>query len=94
MSIRIYSPEGVAVPPPHVAAEPMPALSGCRIGLLDNGKPNAALLLTALADRVAARTGARVEIVTEKSTAATPAPPGVLEELANRVDVVLTGSAD
>jgi hypothetical protein len=94
MSIRIYSPEGVAVPSPHGAAEPVAALSGARIGLLDNGKPNAALLLTALADRVAARTGARIEIVTAKSTAATPAEPGVLEELATRADVVLTGSAD
>jgi hypothetical protein len=94
MSIRIYSPEGVTVPSRRVAAEPVAALSGLHIGLLGNGKPNAALLLTALADRVAARTGAQVEVVREKGTAATPAEPGVLEELAARADVVLTGSAD
>jgi hypothetical protein len=68
-----------------------------RIGVLDNGKPNARLLMTRAAEQLAVRTGASLTIVTDKgpgANAATPCTPAVLEHLSKEVDLVLTGSAD
>jgi hypothetical protein len=90
--VRIVSPEGrVHVPPAPLA--PSPELVGCRIAVLDNGKPNAALLLTEIARRVAARTDAELSLVVAKGTAATPAEPEILQQL-EAADLVVTGSAD
>jgi hypothetical protein len=68
-----------------------------RIGVLDNGKPNARLLMTRTAEQLAMRTGASVVLITDKgpgANAATPCTPAVLEQLSKEVDLVLTGSAD
>ena len=95
--MKIYAPDGaVGTTPRSLAAAPA-VLTGLRIGVLDNGKPNARLLLTRAAEKVAARTGARVTVVTAKGpgrNAATPASDDVIDALARDVDVVLTGSAD
>jgi hypothetical protein len=68
-------------------------LAGKRIAVLDNGKPNAALLMTEIAQRLAARTAAEVALVVAKGTAATPAEPEILQQL-EAADLVVTGSAD
>jgi hypothetical protein len=92
--VRILSPEGrIGVAPHQLAPLPGP-LSALRLGVLDNGKPNARLLLTRMAERLGQRTGSQLAVVTGKGTAATPAEADVLERLAKDVDVVLTGSAD
>ena len=95
--MRIYAPDGnVGKAPLSLAASPA-VLTGLRIGVLDNGKPNARLLLTRAAERVAARTGATVTVVIGKGgehNAATAASDDVIDGLARDVDVVLTGSAD
>ena len=97
MSVRIHVPDGeVGVPPARLATSPA-VLANLRIGVLDNAKPNARLLMARAAEQVAARTGARVGLVTDKgpgANAATPCTPQVLEQLAKEVDLVLTGSAD
>ena len=90
--MRIYAPEGVAGPPATSLAPAEPVLAGRRIGILDNSKPNAGLLLGRVAERLAARTGASVEVV-ERKNAALPAPDDLLARLAE-AEVVLTGSAD
>jgi hypothetical protein len=90
---RIWSPEGTTVTASAPLAQTAGALAGRRIGVLDNGKPNARLLLTELAERLAARTSAEVALVTAKATAATPAEPEILRQL-EAADLVLTGSAD
>jgi hypothetical protein len=61
--------------------------------VLDNRKPNARLLLTTVAERLAARTDATVALVTAKATAAEPADPEILRQL-EAAHVVVTGSAD
>jgi hypothetical protein len=71
-----------------------PALSGIRLGVLDNRKPNARVLLVTLAERLAVRIGARLVLVTEKANAAVAGETAVLERLRREVDVVLTGSGD
>jgi hypothetical protein len=91
--MRLLSPEGEIAMAPAALTSPVRALAGRHIAVLDNGKPNARLLLTRIADRLAERTSAEVVLVTAKSTAATPAEPEILQQLA-AADVVVTGSAD
>ncbi|MYJ30697.1 MAG: hypothetical protein F4072_12235 [Acidimicrobiaceae bacterium] len=90
--MKIYAPDGAVGPSAASLAPPPPVLAGKRIGILDNSKPNAGLLLGRMAERLAARTGASVEVV-ERKNAALPAPDDLLARLAE-AEVVLTGSAD
>jgi hypothetical protein len=72
-------------------------LTGLRIGVLDNGKPNARLVMVRAASQLADRTGARVALVTDKGpnhNAATACSDEVLDRLTKEVDLVITGSAD
>ena len=90
--MKIYAPEGAVGPSAACLSPPEPVLAGKRIGILDNSKPNAGLLLDRLAEQLAARTGASVEVA-ERKNAALPAPDDMLARLAE-AEVVLTGSAD
>ena len=90
--MRIYTPVGAVGPSAACLAPPEPVLAGKRIGILDNTKPNAGLLLGRVAERLAARTGASVEVI-ERKNAALPATDDMLARLAE-AEVVLTGSAD
>ncbi|MEZ5244184.1 MAG: hypothetical protein R2707_03740 [Acidimicrobiales bacterium] len=91
--VKIYSPAGETGPAPVSLAPPLPLLAGARIGVLDNTKPNAGVLLNRMAIRLAERTGASVTLV-ETKNAALAAPDDVLERLSKEVELVLTGSAD
>ena len=89
----IHRPDGdVATPPAQRAPSPT-VLAGCRIGILDNRKPNADVLLEQLAMRLAERTGATV-VHTATKNAAIPCGDQVLDLLAEEVDVILTGTAE
>ena len=91
--MQIYAPDGrVGAQPASLASAPE-LLTGRRIGILQNGKPNADVLLGHLAERVAERTGASVAF-TESKNAAVACEDQVLERLTKEVQVVLTGSAD
>jgi hypothetical protein len=94
VAITIHSPEGRTAAVPRSLAAAPDALGGLRVAVLDNGKPNASLLLTGVAEGLAARAGTRVSLVVGKETAATPAAPALLEEIRSAADLVLTGSAD
>ncbi len=97
MTLHIYAPDGaVGKPPVHRAPSPA-VLTNLRIGVLDNAKPNARVLMVRAAEQIAARTGARLTLVTDKGpggNAATPCTPEVFDRLIEEVDLVLTGSAD
>ena len=68
--------------------------------MLDNGKPNAALVMTRAAETLAARTGATVTLVTKKgpqgrsANAAIPCAADIFERVVNEADIVITGAAD
>ena len=65
--------------------------------MLDNGKPNARLLLTRAAEGLAERIGGQLATITGKgaeANAATACTSQVLETLSKEVELVLTGSAD
>ena len=91
---RIHSPEGPLGTAPRALAASPAVLTGLRLGVLDNRKPNARLLLTTLAERVATRTGARLVLVAEKANAAVRGEAAVLARLRAEADVVLTGSGE
>jgi hypothetical protein len=90
----IYSPEGPPGTAPRRLAAVPGVLAGRRIAVLDNRKPNARLLLTLLAERLAERTGARVSLIAAKGNAAVRCEGDLLDRLRAEADVVLTGSGD
>jgi hypothetical protein len=95
--VEIYAPDGQIGRPTFSLAESPPVLTGLRIGVLENGKPNARFLMQRMAEQVAARTGSTVTLVTDKGpghNAATPCSDDVFALLAKEVDLVITGSAD
>ena len=71
-----------------------PSLRGRRIGVLDNSKPNAGVLLERVGALLAARGGARAVRAWSKPGASTGAAPAVIEEIAAAARVALTASAD
>ncbi len=93
MALLVHRLDGEVGPEPARLAPPVGSLAGRRIGVLDNRKPNADVVLGRLADVLAERTGATVAERREKN-AAIPCEDQVLEGLRREVAVVLTGSAD
>jgi len=98
--IMIYRPDGNPGRPP-VSLSPSPSsLSGLRLAVLDNGKPNSALVLTRLGATLSVRTGATVSLVTKKgpqgmsANAAIPCAPDVVRRVVDESDLVITGMAD
>ena len=91
--MKIYRPDGAIAQPPHVLTPGRRVLAGARIGVLDNRKPNAGLLMTTVAAQLAERAGTGSPLVLTKN-ASLPAPEEVIDQLQREVDLVLTGSAD
>lgn len=89
----IHTPEGGVGEIPAVGAASIPVLAGKKIGLLDNRKPNADIVLEHIAERLAARTGTKV-VRRDSKNAAIPCEDQVLEGIAKEVEIVLTGTAD
>jgi hypothetical protein len=74
---------------------PRPAsLQGAVIGVLDNSKPNARVLLEGVARVLAAKLGARDVRVWRKPGASVGATAAVLDEIAAQCGAVLPASAD
>jgi hypothetical protein len=67
-------------------------LRGRRAGILDNGKANAGLLMSAIVERLRVTHGVS-EVVKRQKPVAGPPSPEVLADL-SRCDFVLVGSAD
>ena len=91
--VLIHTPEGRVGEIPATGAALIPVLKGKRIGLLDNRKPNANVVLEHIAARLAARTGTEV-VRRDDKNAAIPCDDQVLEGIAKEVEIVLTGTAD
>src|SRR5687768_8861233 len=100
MTVQIYLPDSAPGPETAALAASPASLTGKRIAVLDNGKPNAATVMTRAAETLAARTGAEVSLVTKKgpqgmsANAAIPVADDIFERLLAEADVVITGAAD
>jgi Fe-S cluster biogenesis protein NfuA len=98
--IRIYRPEGDAKDTPFALTVPLASLAGRRIAVLDNGKPNAAFVMTRAAQYLAERTGATLALLVKKgpggrsANAAIPCAPDVFAQVLEAADIVITGAAD
>ncbi len=94
MSPKIHSPEGRTGEAAGALAPSPEVLAGLRIAVLDNGKPGARLLMGTLAEQLGERSGAQLAGVFCKGSAATPCEEELLAELAERADLIVTGTAD
>lgn len=97
MTNAILDPTGLSTheAPAGLVLAARPAnLSGAKIGLLENGKQNARLLLEDVADILRDRYGAGEITVLRKEVFSQPAPPELVDELSARSDVVVIGVGD
>lgn len=69
-------------------------LAGARIGLLENGKQNASLFLTEVADILRERYGAGEARLRRKENFAQPAPQELIDQLSSESDLVVIGIGD
>jgi len=88
----VLVPTGIATPALAPLARRPPSLDGRLIGVLDNSKPNAGVLLDRLAELLVERTRA-AGVRRWRKPGASRAAANV-DEIAATVDVLLTGSAD
>jgi hypothetical protein len=85
-----------AAPPPAFELAPRrTALAGLRVGLMNNTKHNAELLLAEIGELlVAEHAGVSVTVAQTKPNFAAPAPADLVEEYRRECDVVITGVGD
>jgi hypothetical protein len=69
-------------------------LGGVTVGLLENGKQNASLFLTEVADVLRERYGAGAAKMRRKENFAAPAPPELIDALSAESDLVVIGIGD
>ena len=91
--IEIYAPEGRVATAGEDLAASVGQLAGKRLGILDNTKPNAGILLQRMAAHLTERGGCDLALI-ETKNAALAAPDQVMGRLTKEVELVLTGSAD
>jgi hypothetical protein len=92
--MEILDPVGSASTASRTPAPRPATLAGTVIGVLDNSKPNARVLLEAVARAPAQTVGARDVKVWGKPGASIGATTAVLDEIAAQCGAVLTASAD
>ena len=90
--LSLLSPLGTTAGDVKPLARRRGNLRGVRVGILDNSKPNAEVLLTRVAELLVERAGAGPVTLWRKLGASRPAT--VIDEVVAGSDVVLTGSAD
>jgi hypothetical protein len=90
--MKVWSPLGARATEAKTLARRRGTLRGARIGVLDNSKPNADVLLDRVAALLVEQHGAASVRTWQKPGSSKPAV--MIEEIAAQVDVVLTGSAD
>ena len=92
--MQLYDPTA-SVPDRNLARAPaLPDLFGKRIGVLHNNKLNAPLMLTAIADLFVEHHGCSIVPLYDKTNASAPAPSETLEDMAQKVDFMITGLGD
>ena len=92
--IRVLSPVGT-VRHETLAVPALPvSLAGRTVGFLDNTKHNFDRLADEIGTILRERHGVKAVIRRRKANAATPADPGLVDELAKSCDLVFAGSAD
>ena len=97
MTSAILDPTGLSGKTTNVGLTlaPRPGeLTGARVGLLENGKQNASLFLTEVADILRERYGAGEARLRRKENFAQPAPAELIDLLSAESDLVVIGIGD
>ncbi len=92
--MRLYDPTSSKTQRHLLRAPALGDLQGKTIGILENGKLNAELMLREVAVLFEARQGCTVRAVYSKSNASAPAPAETLAKAVREVDFLITGLGD
>jgi hypothetical protein len=92
-TIKVYDPTAVSSVRGATLAPRLTDLRGKVVGVLDNGKANAGVLMTQVAEELKSRYGVR-DVVLRTKPVAGPASPETVRVLKEQTDFVLVGSAD
>lgn len=92
MKIELHNPTS-AGPAPQGTPEEFPEVRESVVGVLENGKQHAKLLMEEIAKDLGVRYGV-IHGMTRHKPVSTPADPMILDEMATSVDWALVGSAD
>lgn len=91
---QVLDPRVEPIPQRAIIAPRPSSLDGVSIGLLANGKKNSTELLAIIYEVLADRYNFNVVIAKNKGNASRPCPEDLLDELAERCDVVVTSTGD
>lgn len=92
--IQIYDPTAPGLARPAPIRRSLSDLTGAVVGFIDNSKPNFNFLADDIGAVLVAKYGVASVIKRAKEGASMPAPDEVIAEMADRCDVVVTGSGD
>ena len=92
--LQILDPTVQPIPASAVISHRPETLDGTVVGLLSNSKRNADVLLGMVHEILADRFEFKDVIARDKGNASRPCPTDLLEELAERCDLVITASGD
>jgi hypothetical protein len=93
-TIQVLDPAGAVQPRAALQLTAIASLAGRRVAVLDNAKPNFQRLATLAAERLCAEQGMTGVAHFRKENPSVGAEQALLDEIARRADLVLTGSAD
>ena len=92
--LEVLDPTVEPLPAEGVVADRPTTLDGLTLGLLANGKLNSVEMLTAIHDVLADRFEFGAVVERNKHNASRPCPEGIIDELVDKCDVVVTSSGD
>ena len=93
--MKMFDPTTKRTGPPRLQLAPRPhSLQGLRLGLIDNRKVNAALILEKVADRLAAKHGTRVSVRDVKRSPSHEIDDKAVAALKREADLVISGVGD
>lgn len=94
MSFRVFDPTEGPAPTVFTAAARPVSLAGKVVGILDNGKAKSDLLLREIQALLRSEAAVTDFVLLRKTSAYRPAPDEQLDDLARRVDALVTGIGD
>lgn len=92
--LEVLDPRVQPIPQQAIIAPRPASLAGLSVGLLANGKQNSEELLEMVYEVLADRYEFSGVITKNKGNASRPCPEDLLDELAERCDVVVTSTGD
>ena len=94
VNISVYDPTAPELAGAQLQRRALDDLKGKVVGFIDNSKPNFNYLVDDLAELLVSRHGVKSTVKHRKRMASIPAPEEVMQDLAERCDLVITGSGD